>query len=146
MDFKREAAERLRLYNDKKDSIINMEEDLRRLELEMTRIRSATTDSIAVSGGSSTREDAMVNNLAARGEKELSLEATRIWLRVTERALSKLDGEERLVLARMYINRERNAVSRLREELGLEDDRSVYRRKDKALRRFTILMYGRTEQ
>ena len=36
-------------------------------------------------------------------------------------------------------------LSTPREELHLEDERSVYKRADKALKRLTIAMYGATE-
>lgn len=58
--------------------------------------------------------------------------------------LAVLDGEERLVLERFYIHRAKGNVERLCDELHLEKSR-VYELKDKALRHFTIALYGLTE-
>lgn len=76
----------------------------------------------------------------------LLMEETKIWLRVMNRALSALTEDEFLVLYRMYINRKRNSIDRLCEELGLSDRRSVYKRRDRALRRLTIMLYGVVER
>lgn len=77
----------------------------------------------------------------------LLMEETKLWLRVMNRALSALTEDEFLVLYRMYIaNRERNSIDRLCDELGLSDRRSVYKRRDRALRRLTIMLYGVTER
>lgn len=46
----------------------------------------------------------------------------------------------------MYIHRHRGAVGRLREELGLEDERSVYKRAERALKKLTYALYGREEK
>ena len=63
-----------------------------------------------------------------------------------ESALALLDDTERHVATVMYIDRQRGAVERLREELGLDDERSVYKRADKVLRKLTIALYGREEK
>ena len=92
-------------------------------------------------------EKKLANNHAARrNELELYLEETKLWLRVMNRALSALTEDEFLVLYRMYINRERNSIDRLCDELGLSDRRSVYKRRDRALRHLTIMLYGVTER
>ena len=63
------------------------------------------------------------------------------WLSLTDRGLQALEPEELLVLRRMYLTPERGAVDRLCEELGVEQA-SVYRKRDKALHRFTVALYG----
>lgn len=60
--------------------------------------------------------------------------------------MTALNPDERHILDLMYIDRQRNAVSRLCEELHLEDERSVYKRVDKALRKVVIAMYGAEEK
>lgn len=87
-----------------------------------------------------------LTNSDAMQDVEIHLEETKLWLRVMNRALSALTEDELLVLYRMYINRERNSIDRLCDELGLSDRRSVYKRRDCALRRLTIMLYGVTER
>ena len=62
-------------------------------------------------------------------------------VRQIEIALSLLGEDEQLALERFYIHRQEQHVERLCEELGYEKSR-VYELKDRALRRFTIAMYG----
>ena len=45
----------------------------------------------------------------------------------------------------MYIHTTAGRAERLADELGLSDSRSVYKRTENALRRFTIALYGATE-
>lgn len=142
MDWKREAMDKLRCYEAKKTSIGRAAEELRRLEEEAAGIRSATTDGTPVMGGSSTREDMLVNNIAHREELKRAMKDAQRWVRIVDSGFSVLDEQERLVLDRFYIHPARGNVGRLREELGLEEDSSVYRRKDRALRHFTLSLYG----
>ncbi len=61
-----------------------------------------------------------------------------------EAGLEILGAEDRLVLERFYVHPERGSVERLCGELGLEKS-AVYSRRDKALRRFTLALYGGSE-
>lgn len=144
MDWKREAADKLKCYEAKRTSLDRAQAELRRLEDDMTRIRSATTDGTPVSGGTSTREDAIVNNIARREELKLAMKEARAWVKIVDSGLAVLDEEERLVLERFYIHRAKGNVDRLCEELNVEKA-TVYRRRDGALRHFTIALYGVTE-
>ena len=55
--------------------------------------------------------------------------------------MDALSNEELVILQRMYLFPERGAVDRLCSELGVEQA-TVYRKRDKALQRFTTAMYG----
>lgn len=144
MDWKREAADKLKCYEAKRTSLDRAQAELRRLEDDMTRIRSATTDGTPVSGGTSTREDAMVNNIAQREELKLAMKEATAWVKIVDGGLAVLDEEERHILDRFYIHRAKGNVERLCDELHLEKTR-VYELKDKALRHFTLALYGVVE-
>lgn len=145
MNWKREAADRLRDYNAKKASLAAIPLELHRLESEFTRIRSATTDGTAVRTGGNRREDILLANITQRGELKTQLEETKAWVKVVEGALVELDEMERTVLDRFYINRGKGGADRLCGELHLEKSR-VYEIKDRALRKFTLAMYGAMER
>lgn len=144
MDWKREAMDKLRQYAAKQEGARNTEAEIRRLEAQLTCIRSATTDSTPIRGGGNAREDALINNIALRTELELALRDNRRWLATVERALNQLTPEERKILDRFYIHRSKGNPERLCEELHLERSQ-VYGRKNSALRHFTLLLYGITE-
>lgn len=141
MNWKFEAIDKLKGYEAHRRSLTSIPEEIKRLEVALTAIRSAATDSTPVSGGGSTREDAMLSNIVHREELARTLEQARIWVNIVDGGLAVLDDEERLVLDRFYIHRSKGNVDRLCEELGRVKS-AVYDRRDKALRRFTIALYG----
>lgn len=144
MNWKYEAVEKLRQYEAKKQSLASIPEEIRRLESAMHSIRSATADGTPVQGGGSGREDMMLSNIVHREELERSLEQAKIWVELVDAGLEILSEEERLILDRFYIHPEKGAADRLAGDLKL-DVKTVYRRKDAALRHFTICLYGGTE-
>ena len=144
MDWKREAADKLRCYEAKRASAVLAREEMQRLTYEATRIRSAAADGTPVRGGGSTREDVMVDNIVRRGELDTAMRIAALWVRTVEAGLAVLDAEERHILDRFYIRRAGGHVERLCEELHLEKSQ-VYERKDRALRHFTLALYGVVE-
>lgn len=141
MDWKKEAIEKLRQYSAKKLSLRTIPEEIRRMELEMQSIRSASSDGSPSKGGGNGRENMMLSNIVRREELERMLEQARIWVALVNAALSLLSQEERLLLERFFIFPEKGAADRLAGDLHL-DVKTVYRRKDDALRKFTISLYG----
>lgn len=144
MNWKQEAAEKLKLYEAKRKALKNIPQEIKRMELDMQSIRSATSDGSPSKGGGSGREDMYLSNIVCREELRRSLDQARIWVSNIDSALSVLDEEERLLLDRFYIHPERQAADRLAGDMHI-DVKTVYRRKDDALRKFTVALYGRTE-
>lgn len=144
MNWKSEAVDKLRQYEAKKLSLVNIPLEISRLESAACGIRSAASDGTPVSGGGSGREDMLLSNIVHREELERSLEQAKKWVALVDAALAILSTEERLLLERFYIHQERGDVDRLCEELGCEKA-TVYRRRDRAIRRFTLALYGSTE-
>ena len=83
----------------------------------------------------------MMDNIMARQQLKWSLEQAQRWTELVDDALSGLSPEERLILQQMYILPQTGALSRLMESLHLEKS-SIYRRRDKALQKFTLNLYG----
>ncbi|MGE4276603.1 MAG: hypothetical protein AB7E30_05415 [Lawsonibacter sp.] len=145
MNWEFEAVDKLKGYEAHRRALENIPMEIKRLEDAFVSIRSATTDATPVSGGGSTREDVMLSNIAHREELARTLKQALAWVRFVDAGLSALGEEEHLVLERFYIHRTRGSVDRLCEELGILNPSGVYKRKDKALRHFTIALYGMTE-
>lgn len=55
MNWKREAIDKLKNYEAHQKALETIPQEIRRLEIGYTSIRSATTDSTPISGGGSTR-------------------------------------------------------------------------------------------
>jgi len=144
MNWKAEAMEKLRRYGAMRLAVINLPEEIKRLELDARSIRSARTDATPVNGGGSRREEALLNNLIQRQELDNSLKQATLWLKTTDRAMGVLTPEEKQILHRLLIYPEKRALERLSLELGIEQS-SIYRKRDDALRHFTLAYYGVTE-
>ena len=143
--WKYRAVDKLRDYEAQKTALLNLRDEIATLESEARGIKSATADAVAVQGGGSRREDRLLSNIVQREELKEAMRRAMRQVRMVERGLETLDSEERRILQVMHITKEPKAADRLASELGLDDIRSVYKRADKALRHFTIALYGITE-
>lgn len=126
MNWRQEATGRLRRYEGLRHALHN-------IPLQLRQLKQAA--------GTCQGEDKLLNNIVSRQLLERSLENTRYWLRATEDALSCLDPVEQLILRRLYIYPEKKGMDRLCRELGVERSQ-VYRRRDQALEKFTIALFG----
>lgn len=141
MNWKSEAKEKLRRYDAMRLATINIPEEIARLEMDAQSIRSAKWDDPTVTGSGSRKEDALLNNIIHRQELIWTLQQAQSWLKITDRALTALTSEEKQLLHRLYIYPEPGNVDRLCRDLGVEVS-SIYRRRDRALRHFTMAFYG----
>lgn len=144
MNWVKEAESKLRDYAAKEQSLESVAERIAQLQAEMTCVRSATTDSTAVHGGGNCREDALLNNISERTELERAKQRTAEWVEWVNKALRALTDADRHLLDMFYVNRRKGHAEQLCEELHVEKS-EVYRRKEKALRRFTLALYGEVE-
>lgn len=143
MDWKREAIDKLRNYNGRKASLARVREEMHQLEEESRAIKSQLEGTVSVKGGGGS-DDALVRNIALRGELKQAQKNTVRWLSQVEGALAFLTEEETLVLEWFYMRQGKGAADYLCQRLALERS-SVYRRRDEALRKFTVAYYGAVE-
>lgn len=141
MDWKYEARWKLKNYEAHREALENIPKEIKRLESSYAGIRSASIDGTPVSGGGSGWEDALLSNIVQRDELKRRLKEARLWVSMVDNALSILSDEEKLVLDRFYIHPAKGNVGELCERLNVEKA-TVYRRRDNALKRFTIALYG----
>ena len=141
MNWRGEAVEKLRKYDAMCRSLQNIPLEVKRLEADARAIRGARPAGPPVKGGGRGREDALINKIAHRQELTWALEQAKYWVDITRRGLETLTPEEKLVLQRFYLTPEQGSVQRLCMELGVEQS-SIYRKRDKALRKFALALYG----
>ena len=144
MNWKQEAIEKLKQYGAKSVALENIPLEIRQLELDMQSIRSVDPDSTPVRGSGARKEDVTLNNITHRQELGISYQQTKMWITRMNKALAVMTEEERLILERFYITPEKKAADRLAGDLRV-DIKTVYRRKDEALRKFTMALYGVAE-
>lgn len=136
------AIKKLRDYEINKISVENITEQIKLLEDAFTAIRPATTDGTPVQGGNENRREQMlIHNISMRNELQKNLERTKKEIAVTEKGLAILTETERLILDRFYVNKTKNYVDRLCDELYISKT-ELYRQKDEALKKFTKACYG----
>lgn len=141
MNWKSEAIEHLTRYPAMSHALTNIPKQIAMLESDAVSLPGVRPDRVGRSNQSGPRDDALIGNLVKRQELKRSLELAQLWVDATEDALSVLTSEEKLVLERMYIRPEKGGVGRLCGELGVEQS-SVYRKRDHALYRFAMALYG----
>ena len=139
MNWKEEATQRLVDYKTMRVSLNSMRRELKRLEMEATALRSGT---VQLGSGSGRREDRQLNNLIRRQELENAFEQAVLWVTTTEQALSCLPPQDKEMLVRIYIEGDWGNATKLAQDLGMERS-TVYRKKDEALRKFTVALYGK---
>lgn len=145
MDWKQEAADKLLQYEARRQAVGNIQEEIMRLELDYSGLRAAALDADKVQKSKDNgREDMMLTNIVRRNELKKQLESCRAWVALVDRALQTLDKDDTIVLDAFYIHRHKNACELVCEKLDREKAQ-VYRRRDRALRRFTIALYGGME-
>lgn len=139
------AVQRLRDYEDRKRAVENLKEQIKALEEKYTAIRSSTTDGMPAHGGNENkREEMLIHNIATREELKKNLDIIQHEIAVTEKGLEALDEEEKHILGRFFILREKGYVERLCDELFVSKTR-LYQKKEAALKRFTMVCYGVVE-
>lgn len=143
--WKYKAIDKLKDYPAQQAAVVNLPAEIDRLKSEAYSIRSTRQDATPVQGGGNEREDRLLSNIALRNELASLQERAEAAVAIVERGLSVLDEDDRHLLDKMYIHRTKGYMDRLMEEYGLNEPKSVYRRADKALMRFTVAVYGATE-
>ena len=88
MNWKREAIDKLKNYEARREALENIPKEIKRLESAYAGIRSATTDGTPVSGGGNTREDSMLSNIVHRDELKRRLKEARLWVAQVGKALA----------------------------------------------------------
>lgn len=144
MNWSYMAVQRLKAYESRREAIKNIPEEIALLTQRFQSIRAAVTDGTPVQESGNRREEMLVYNIAKREELKINLEIARREVRLTEKGLAALSDEERRILELFYITRGKKSVERLCEELFVSKT-ELYRRKDEALRKFTMCSYGVVE-
>lgn len=144
MNWKQEAIERLEQYTAKHQSLTLIPEEIKRLESVAARLRGVQMDGVSVKRTDTRREDGILNNIVQREELGWALEQAQKWVDQVDTGLSVLDSEQKMILDRFYIHSEKGVADSLAGDLAM-DVKTVYRRKDAALKRFTIALWGCVE-
>lgn len=141
MNWKTEAIHKLREFDSMRQAVRIIPEELTRLEMEAISLQRTTPRKRQTAAQLRQKENALLTNRIRQRELEETLHRARIWLQSVSTAFSTLTPEEKLILNRFFIMPEKGAAFRLCEELGREES-TIYRKREQALRKFTVALYG----
>lgn len=143
-DWKISAIEKLKQYEAKQQALEIIPMQIAEIESTMTSIRSGANIA-PVSGGKSTgKENMLLSCIVQKEELQRNLDRVKLWIEFMEKGLNILDQDERKLLDRFYITGGRRAAEDLAGEFAA-DVKTIYAWKDRALRKFTIALYGCVE-
>lgn len=135
-DWKNEAIDKLKQYEAKRRSLVLIPREVEQLETEIASLKKAPDDE--------SNRDRMLDCTMKRAELLKNLKCAHLWVADVSAALDALKQDDRRLLERFYIDGKSGAATELATEF-IADIKTIYRRKDIALRRFTIALYGCTE-
>lgn len=139
INWKKEAIEELKRLEDLKESIHHLNE---RIELTQNQLYNISAVQIGERvGGSGDGDDVRLSKMVELEELKARKLITEKRVQLLQDCLDKLSEEQRLIFNRFYIRRTGDYIEEL-EEMLFMPRASIYREKDRALRRFTELMYG----
>ena len=141
MNWKAEAISKLREFDSMRQAVRIIPDELTRLEMEAIALQRTIPKKRRSAIQARQQEDALLTNRMRQQELEETLHRARIWLQSVSTAFSTLTPEEKLILNRFFIMPEKGAAFLLCEELGREES-TIYRKREQALRKFTVALYG----
>lgn len=141
MNWKNEAIERLTRYSAMSQAVENIPKEITRLERSIQELRGHRPDQLPGAKTPGPQDDALIGSIIKRQELSDSYENAKIWVDTTDQAMSVLNQEEKTILTKMYVTPEKGVVNQLCLTFGVEQS-SIYRKRDQALYRFTMALYG----
>lgn len=135
-DWKNEAIDKLKHYEAKRQALRIIPREVEQLESELASLKNMSINE--------ANKNRMLDCTMQRAELLKNLKRAHLWVADVTEALDALDQDDRRLLERFYIDGQSGAAKELAVEF-FADIKTIYRRKDNALRKFTIAMYGQTE-
>lgn len=126
---------------EKQIALKEIAESIRTLELSCEALQASGVEPARISKRPTKAEEAYLDNLCEREQLQKNLEITRREVDQMERMLALLADDERLVLDRFYINRQKNHLRLLCEELACEEAQ-VYEIKSRAAIKLARMLFG----
>ena len=128
-----------------KFAIIQIQSELETLEAEYAAIKATSYDKMPNGSGDNFQEEKLITAIAQKDQKEAELRLNKMRVADLERLLAQLTDDERRILERMVINKEKYATDSLQEELGYERTQ-IYNMKNRALMHLAQLRHGAAYQ
>lgn len=141
MNYRKWLIEELQNLERERFAIGQLTEELETVSSEMAAIKATSYDKMPTGSGENKQEEKLLTAVAKKAELSANLDATRRHVADMDRLIAALPDDERRIIDRMYVHRERNAAEELADELGYETSH-IYRLKNAALQHLCQLRYG----
>lgn len=126
-------------------SIEHQKAELEELEAEYTAIKATNYDKMPTGNGDNTQEEKLLSAIAKKTKLMAWIQATEQHVANMEALLAALNEEDRLIIERTVINRNKNAEEDVAEEIGIER-RQVFNRKNNILHLLCQMRFGQGYQ
>jgi len=128
-----------------KYSLQHQKEELKEIEAEYTAIKATSYDKMPSGSGDNTQEEKLLSAIAKKTKLTAWITATEMHVANMEALLNTLTDEEKIIVEKTIINRNKNAEEDVAEEIGIER-RQVYNRKNAILHRLCQMRFGQGYQ
>jgi len=122
-------------------AVVTIPEQIETERQRRESLRAAKTDGDRVSGGDGQTDDAWLTSIQRETYLTAQLDKCRRVIETVSEVIRALDDDEREIVTRLMLNRERNGTAMLAEEWGV-DERTVFRAKDRVLRKLARMLTG----
>ena len=126
-------------------AITQMQQELETIEAEYAAIKATNYDKMPTGSGDNLQEEKLLTAIAKKDELTANLLYTQKHVADMERLLAQLPDDERRIIERTVIGKEKYATASLAEELGYEQAH-IYRLKNRALMHLAQLRHGAAYQ
>jgi len=141
MNWKNIIVDELRNHDRRKQSLHSMSERIEAINCQKLAVKGSSISPAPKAGGASQYEARLINLISEQERLKLNMRATEMLVNVLDKSLDALDENERRIIDLFYIHPQTRHVERLMQELGYEQSQ-IYRKKDEALHKITVSMYG----
>jgi len=140
IDWKQQAVQILKNYNSNKESIRNLEE---RIKILNVRLEGISSGKLEDAGVSRERNELYCDVITQIDNFNARLDCIKRDVALTERGLSALSKAERTAITIKYINCEYNSIAKICEQVHVERTKA-YAVCESALRHFAYVLFGGT--
>lgn len=145
MNYKKWLVEDLQNLERQRFAITQLKEELETVVAEYDAIKATNYDKMPSGSGTNVQEEKLLTAIAKKDELTKNLKYTRRHVADMDRLLNQLPDDERQIIERTVINREKYAAESLADELGYER-RQIFNKKNAALNHLAQLRHGASYQ
>lgn len=145
MNYKKWLVEDLQNLERQRFAITQLREELETVVAEYDAIKATNYDKMPSGSGTNVQEEKLLTAIAKKDELTKNLKYTKRHVADMDRLLNQLPDDERQIIERTVISREKYAAESLADELGYER-RQIFNKKNMALNHLAQLRHGASYQ